>query len=201
MVSKSKILIVSILIISVTLVWIIAPLLSNLLTKNSDPFSELWLLGPERTAENYPHNITSNQNYVIYLGVRNQLNQVTEYSLRVKLCNTVNQLPNSSTAEPSSLPVIEEFKFTLSDEDDWETYLAFALDFELIQLNVTRIENVRINDITIPVNYDSNWDSNRNGFYSILLFELWTYNVTSNTFAYTNQNVYLHLNMTSNFVV
>ncbi|WGM88478.1 MAG: DUF1616 domain-containing protein [Candidatus Bathyarchaeum tardum] len=197
MVSKSKILIVSILIISVTLVWLIAPFLSNLFATSNEPFSELWLLGPERTAENYPHDITSNQEYTVYLGASNQLNEDAEYSIHVKLSDGIKQLLNSTAAEYSLLPSIRAFDFSLSDEETWETRFVFALDYSLIQENLTRIENIKINGATFSVNQNILLDPRLDSFYIILVFELWSNNGTDNTLQYTNQHLQLFLKLDS----
>ena len=167
---------------------------SYLLT-NEKPISEIWLLGPERTAEYYPYNITSNQDYTVYLGVNNRLNEDAEYSIRLKLCDNTQQLPDSATAEFSPLSSIEEFDFSLSDEETWETRLDFALNYDLIQQNLTRIENIEINGVTFSINQNLILDSDQDLFNVILVFELWNKNATASTFEYTNQYLQLILKL------
>lgn len=198
MLSKSKLLIIFILIISVTLISVIVfPTLNNLfVADNNKPISEFWLLGPERTAVDYPSTVTSNEEYTIYLGVANQLNEDADYSVRVKLCDSIEQFPNIAMAEPSQLSSIEEFDFSLSDEQTWENKLVFALNYLLIQENVTRLENIAINGATFPVNRNIILDSNQNEYYIVLLFELWCSNGTNNVLQYTNQ--YLNFNLKLN---
>jgi uncharacterized membrane protein len=38
-----------------------------------EQFSELYLLGPNQMAQNYPYNIAVGQNYSVYVNVANQL--------------------------------------------------------------------------------------------------------------------------------
>ena len=40
---------------------------------DGEQFSELYLLGPERMAQNYPYNIAIGQNYSVYVNVGNHL--------------------------------------------------------------------------------------------------------------------------------
>ncbi len=198
MFSKS-ILVLSILIVSAVVVSVVLPPYfdNSPVFTNEKPFSEMWLLGPEHTAENYPYNITFNEDYAVYLGVQNRLNEDTEYSIRIKLCANDQQLPNSSISKFSPLPSIEEFDFSLADEESWEIRLDFALDYYLVQQNLTRIENFKIEGITFPINQNLILDSNQDGFNVFLLFELWSKNETDAIFEYTNQYLQLILKLDS----
>jgi len=159
----------------------------------SERFSELWLLGPEHRAENYPFNVSANEDYHLFVGVSNYLGSSSDYILYVKFRNQTQLPPNSTTSEPSSLPPIHEFRFVLSDGEVWETPLIFT-----IEGNASLIQNVAINDIVFPVNCISTWDSDRNGFYYQMFFELWLYNTTSQNFRYENRLFLgLWLNMTA----
>ena len=162
---------------------------------SEERFSELWLLGPVHKAENYPSNVSANEEYNIYVGVGNQLGESAYYTVYVKLGNQTNQIPNSTTAEPSPLSPLYEFRFTLSDGKVWETPLAFAIDYVLLEKNVT-VNTISINGKTFPVNCTSTWDSDRNGFYFQMVFELWYYDNASSVFQYHNQYTNLWLNMT-----
>jgi len=177
------------------------------LTSDAERFSELWLLGPEHKAENYPFNVSVNEQYNIYVGVGNQLDELAYYAVYMKLYNQTNLPTNSSTAEPSFLPPLYEFRFALSDEQVWEAPLTFSVDYVLLQQNVTlnnvtiiqqhiAFNTISINGNTFPVNSISTWDADKNGFYFQIFFELWLYNVNSSNFQYHNRAVRLLLNMT-----
>jgi uncharacterized membrane protein len=177
------------------------------LTSDGERFSELWLLGPEHKAENYPFNVSVNEEYNIYVGVGNQLDALAYYAVYVKLSNQTNLLPNSTAAEPGLLPPLYEFSFALSDGQVWEAPLTFSVDYVFIQRNVTlnnvsiiqqlaTLNTISINGNTFPVNYTSIWDPDKNGFYFQIFFELWLYNVNSSNFEYHNRAVRLLLNMT-----
>jgi uncharacterized membrane protein len=197
--SWSKFLIVSALIAILVIVSIFLLPALNLLgiPKNEETFSELWLLGPEHKAENYPFNVSVNEDYTLYVGVGNQLGESSDYAVYVKLSNQTQQLANSTTAEPSPLPSLHEYLFALQDEELWEIQFTFAIDYVLLQQNVTRVKTLSINGNMFPVDCTSIWDSDKNGFYCQLVFELWCYNKTSSSFQYHNRDARLWLNMTS----
>jgi uncharacterized membrane protein len=58
-----------------------------------EQFSELYVLGSEHMAQNYPNNIAVGQNYSLYLGVGNHLGSSAYYTLAVKLLNPSDTLP------------------------------------------------------------------------------------------------------------
>jgi uncharacterized membrane protein len=162
----------------------------------SEKFSEFWLLGPERKAENYPFNVSVNESYGVYVGVGNHLGRSAYYRIYVKFRNETQQLPNFTMSEPSPLAPLYEFSFVVSDGDVWEVPLTFAFENVLLQQNFSLVQDISINDIVFLVNYTSIWDSDRNGFYYQLFFELWLYNMTVRDFQYHNRFVGLWLNMT-----
>ena len=59
-----------------------------------EQFSELYLLGPNQMAQNYPFNIAVGENYSIYVNVGNHLGSSAYYAIYVKLSNQTDQLPN-----------------------------------------------------------------------------------------------------------
>lgn len=162
----------------------------------SERFSEVWLLGPERKAENYPFNASVNEPYTVYVGVSNHLGRSAYYRIYVKFRNQTQQLPNFTMSEPSTLPPLYEFSFVASDGNVWEVPLTFAFENVLLQQNFGLVQDISINGIFFPVDCASTWDSDRNGFYYQMFFELWLYNVTSRSFQYHNRFVGLWLNMT-----
>jgi len=169
-----------------------SPVLSLIsLPKSGEGFSELWLLGPEHKAEDYPFNVNNMTQYRIYVGVGNQLGELAYYAVYVKFRNQTQELPNSTASEPSPLDTTYEFHLVLSDREVWEAPLTFA-----IEGNPGLVQNISINDMVFPVNCTSTWDSDRNGFYYQMFFELWLYNTTMRDFQYHNRFVGLWLNMT-----
>jgi len=175
-----------------------APTLSLIIAfpGGSERFSELWLLGRNHMMEDYPFNVGVNESYSVFVGVGNHLGGSEYYLVYVKFRNQTQQLPNSTTSEPSPLPPLYEFRFVLSDGEVWEAPLTFAVENVLLQQNFSIVQEVSINGIVFPVNCTSTWDSDRNGFYYQLFFELWLYNITSQKFQYHNRFVGIWLNVT-----
>jgi uncharacterized membrane protein len=73
-----------------------------------EPFTELYLLGPEGKASNYPTNLTVGQTGNVTVGVVNQENTNADYTLVVTLANkTINttsfSLANNQTWQNSIL--------------------------------------------------------------------------------------------------
>ncbi|UCE16199.1 MAG: DUF1616 domain-containing protein, partial [Candidatus Bathyarchaeota archaeon] len=145
----------------------------------SERFSELWLLGPAHTAENYPFNVSVTEQYRLFVGVGNHLHSSSYYIVYVKFRNQTQQLPNSTMSEPSLLPPLYEYHFVLSNGEVWEAPLTFAIENVVVQQNFSLVQNISINGITFPINYSSSWNSDKNGFYYQMFFELWLYNTTS----------------------
>ncbi len=167
------------------------------LPSGSERFSEFWLLGPEHRAENYPSNVTVNENYRVYVGVGNQLGYSVYYRILVKFRNRTQPLPVDSNSTPSPLPALYEFDFFVRDGEVWETLQNFRIleiersdDFMIVR-------NMSVNEVSFSVDSISAWDSKKNGFYYQLFFELWLYNMTSQKFQYHNRFVAIWLNMSS----
>jgi len=159
-------------------------------------FSELWVLGPNRMAEDYPFNVRVGEEYRVFVGVGNHLGSSSYYMVCVKFRNQSQPLPDVSNSIPSSLAPLFEFRFFIVDGESWEAPLTFAF------LEVSGLEDsclvrrMMINDVVFPVDSPSSWDSENNGFYYQLFFELWLYDVTSRGFRFHDRFVGIWLNVT-----
>jgi len=160
-------------------------------------FSELWLLGPNHLAGDYPFNVDVNETYRVFAGVGNHLGGSSYYLVYVKFRNQTQPLPDVSGSTPSSLPSLYEFRFFIEEGETWESLLTFAFQNVSLQGNSVFVSNVSINDVTFSVNSYSMWDSENQGFHYQLFFELWLYDITSRSFQYHNRFVGIWLNMTS----
>lgn len=175
------------------------PLISTVLpftgSQDGNPFSELWVLGPDHTIGGYPFNVTFGKEEALFMGVRNHLGHVAYYDVQVKLCNHTQPLPDKG--EPSALPSLREFSFILKEDEGWETSVNFTvLDGSFFDSS-SSIELLAINNDVFEVNSSSRWDPDHTGFYYHLFFELWLYNVTSQHFEYHERFVSIVLNMTA----
>jgi len=159
-------------------------------------FSEFWVLGPNHMAEDYPFNAIVNEIYRVFVGVGNHMGRSTYYMVYVKLRNQTQPLPDASSSEPSPLPPIYEFRAFVEDSATWEAPLNFSF------LEVSHFENsclvrrMSINDVIFSVDSSSRWDSENNGFYYQLFFELWLYDVKLRSFQFHARFVGIWLNVT-----
>jgi len=176
-----------------------APTLSLIIAfpGGSERFSELWLLGPGRMAEGYPFNVGVGEEYSVFVGVGNHMGSSSYYMVYVKFRNQTQPLPDISNSKPSPLPPLYEFQFFVADGETWESLLMFEILDVSVLGDSMFVGNVSINDMVFSVDSSSLWDSENTGFYYQLFFELWLYNMTSNSFKFHNRFVGIWLNMTA----
>jgi hypothetical protein len=183
-----------------------SPALSRLLVfPRTEFFTELWILGPNRRAEDYPFNVSSGQDYSVYLGVGNRLGYCAYYLVRVKFRNQTQSSPTSfgpiENRSPSSLPSLYDIAVFVGDEQVWELPLTFSLNYAYDEsLSRVCLQSLKLNDVTLNVpDLVIEWDSTRRGFYGFLFFELWLFNGLNESFQYHGRFVGLWLNMTTLF--
>jgi hypothetical protein len=159
-------------------------------------FSELYMLGPGRMAEDYPFNVQAGRDYLVYLGVVNHLGGAEYYSVVVKLRNASEPLPNGTSVTPSPVPVLYRYSVFLVEGQSWEGALSFGFDGVVFGENVSLVSKVLVNDAAVPVDKVAAWDAVNSGYYYQLVVELWLYNATSRSFGYHNRFLSRWLNMT-----
>jgi hypothetical protein len=159
-------------------------------------FSEVYLLGPQHTMENYPFNITVGQNNSLYVGVTNQLGSSAYYVLYVKLKNQTDLYPNPAAGTPSAVPPLYEYRFFIQNGGNWASLLNFSVSSATFSENKSLVNVLTINNVAFTVNKPAAWDSDSTMFSYQLLFELWIYNAQTNTVQYNNRYVSLQLNLT-----
>jgi uncharacterized membrane protein len=181
-----------------------SPALSKLLIyPRTEFFTELWILGPNHTAEDYPYNVSRNQNYSIFLGVGNHLGYCAYYVVEVKFRNETESAPSSfgsiKNRSPSSMPSLFNITAFVADETIWELPLTFSFSYELNgTAGQVRFYNMTLNDVVLNLkDYTTTLNSTENAFPGNLLFEAWLYNVSTSSFQYHARWVGLEFNMTS----
>lgn len=183
---------------------VVSPALSRLLVlPRTEFFTELWMLGPDRVAEDYPFNISRNQDYGVFLGVGNRLGYCGYYLVEVKFRNQSQPAPTSfgpiETRVASSLPSLFNITAFVADEAVWELPLQFSFDYVWDE-GRSKVDflGLRLNDVWLNMtDYTVSWDPDKREFRGFLFFELWLYNVSSNVFQYHGRFVGLRLNMTA----
>jgi uncharacterized membrane protein len=161
-----------------------------------EAFSELWVLGSNRTTEDYPFNVKTGEVYKIFIGVANHMGSSSYYIIKAKFRNQTDPLPDSSVGAPSSLPELYKYYVVLQNGEEWETQLTFSFS------NISKVENrcnvgiLKINDVRLIIDKPAIWNINYTGYYYQLFFELWIFNAEIEDFQFHNRFVGIWLNVT-----
>jgi len=166
------------------------------LPKSGEKFSEFWYLGPNHMAEDYPFNVTVDEQYNIYLDIVNHMGNSIYYAVYVKFRNETQLLPNATSSLPSPLPAVYEFRAFVQDGATWERPFLFSFSEISVLGDSCSVNKLVINNYLVNMNSSANWNAERNGFYFQLFFELWFYDVSLKSLHFHNRFVTLWLNMT-----
>ena len=189
-----------IIFIAIALVGILiiaSSLIANLIpAPRSEAFTELYLLGPDQMASNYPSNVAIGQNYSAYVNVANHLGSFANYVLYIKLANATDQLPNTNLGTPSPLQPLYEYRISIEDRTIWQQPLNFTVTDATISPTTSHINTLKINDITSNIDKSAVWNSNSSKFSYTMFFELWLLNEHTGALEFNNRYVSLQLNLT-----
>jgi uncharacterized membrane protein len=176
-----------------------SPVLSRVLVfPRTEFFTELYILGSNGTAEDYPYNVSSGQSYTVTLGIGNQLGYCAYYVVEVKFLNESEVAPNSFSFTPSAVPSLSNVTAFVADEAVWEMPLTFSLDYALNE-TLLRVDfhSMVLNGVVLDLSgLSASWNATRSMFPGNLVFELWLFNSTDSSFQYNQRFVNLWLNMT-----
>lgn len=159
-------------------------------------FSELYVLGSEHLAEEYPFNVSAKGVYRVFLGVGNHMGVLEDYVVYVKLRNQSDSLSDSVNGTSSSLEPLFEYRVALRDGGVWEREVSFSLDGISRYGNFCRISGLVVDDYLVAFDKVAAWNSRTGGFYYQLFFELWRLNGTVSAFEFHNRFVGVWLNVT-----
>lgn len=160
-----------------------------------ESFSELSVLGSNHMAKDYPFNVVLNRDERLFVTVSNHMGESAYYRVCVKFRNQTQSFPSDN--EPSSLATLYEFRVFLLDGEDWEGEVKFTFLEALHSGDGIQVKNLMINDVVLELDSVSVWDSEYDGFYFQLFFELWSYDVALHSFDYYERGfVGVWLNMT-----
>lgn len=191
------------LFISITLVLILvaaSPVLATVISfqSGSDQFTELWLLGPDHLAGNFPFNVKASEVYEIFVNVVNNMHGSEYYLVQVKFRSFTQCIADQvADSQPSSLSPLYEFRFSVATENRWESPVNFGFEGVSFGEDTATVRDLVVNDIVFPVDASTRWDSEANCFCFQLFFELWRYDVALQSFKFDNRYVGIWLNMTN----
>jgi hypothetical protein len=119
------------------------------------------------------------------------------YVVYVKFRNQTQPLPNATLAMPSSMSSLYEFRAVVVDGGTWEKLVTFSVLEASSFENSSHVNCLVIDGRVLRVDSSAVWDSEQKGFFYQLFFELWLYNVASESFEFHNRFVGIWLNMTA----
>jgi hypothetical protein len=186
-------------VIGIIVLLVSSPALSRLLVfPRTEFFTEFWILDSNHRADAYPFNVISQTNYNVFLGIGNRLGHSAYYLVEVKFRNQTQSGPDSFNRTSSSLPSLFSIPVFVADEGTWELPVTFSFDYARNQ-NLSRVDfdSLTLNGVTLGLKGSMiSLDSTRNVFLGDLFFELWLYNMTSQSFWFHNRFVGIWLNAT-----
>jgi uncharacterized membrane protein len=162
----------------------------------SESFSEFWLLGPNHAAEDYPFNVSAGEMYSVFVGVGNHMGSSEYYRVYVKFRNSTQSLPDSKSGVPSSLSPVYEYQFFVGADEVWESPISFGFGDMVVEGDVLSVGEIVVDGGAFSVDVFAVWDSEREGYFFQLFFELWRYDLDSRSFKFGGRFVGLWLNMT-----
>jgi hypothetical protein len=158
-------------------------------------FTELYMLGSTHQFSDYPYNITSGENYTVYLGIANHERTPIYYQLSVKFADNNASLPNVANGTCNPQNSLYETLFSLQAEEVFGQNFSFALLGAVFANNQSFVAAVNLNGYVLNVNSSSSFDPSSGGFHYWIIFELWIYNPQSGSMQYNNHFSTLQLNL------
>ena len=173
-----------------------SPLIGEIMPKkDSELFSEIWILGPDRNASGYPSVIKDGETNGIFIGGSNNMEEISYYMVYVKILNSTFLIRNENISITNSLDPLYEFKFFAGNGDAWEFPVTFRFEDLSVAENILSVGNIDVNGINFPNKVYTIFNSEKDGFFFDLSFELWRYNIQNNVFEYDGRFVNLHLKL------
>ena len=146
-------------------------------------FLSISTLGPNMMAEDYyPKNssaIDVGETINWYLNVKNDMGNVEYVSVRVKLLNSTETIPDDSAHLPSPTNAIIEMEQVLSDDSVWVIPLTWTITEIDKKQGYTMVKSLEINNVLAN---DLNVASTDGNFRMII--ELWRYDTETGNFSF-----------------
>jgi len=174
----------------------VSPLVAVVLPQvGSEEFSEFWLLSPDHMVEGYPFNVGESEEYGVFVGVGNHMGGSEYYRVYVKFGGGAESLPDIDGGVPSVLSPFYEYQFFVCDGEVWESPVTFGFEDVVVDGDVLVVGDVTVNGVSFPVDASAVWDSEDSGYFYVLFFELWRYDVEYGDFRFDDRYVGLQLSI------
>ena len=153
----------------------------------SERFSELWVLDSKHSIKSYPLEVEVGDEHTFFVDVTNHIGNLEYYKISLKFSNSTEFLPDVEKGSASSLVSFYEQRFFIDDGKNSEFSLQFKFENVSVNGNVFSLKTINVNGTSLPIDASGEFDENRNGYYFMLLFELWRYNPFSKNFVFDNR--------------
>ena len=161
----------------------------------SERFSEFWLLNSEHMADDFPYDVGVDEMYNVFIGIGNHMGGSEYYLVYLKFGNVTQGFPDIDGGVASSLEPLYEYRLFVDDGDSWESSLTFGFEDVFVQDDFLVVGNVVVNGVSFPVDASALVAAEGGGFFFQLFFELWRYDLVSESFRFDDRFVGLQLNM------
>jgi hypothetical protein len=174
-----------------------SPVLGLMLPEvGSQRFSELWLLGSDHMIDGLPSAVAAGEVYDVFLGVGNHMGGSEYYRIYMKVGNSSDFLPDLDDRMSSVLSSVYEYHFFVGDGGVWESTVRFGFEDFDVEGDVLVVGGITVDRLNFPVEFSLEWDSEDEGYFLVLFFELWRYDVESDVFRFDDRFVGLWLDLT-----
>lgn len=178
--------------------FIASPVLVELISfPSGEQFSEIFIIGSDNRVTSIPFNIKSNTSYSVYLGIGNHLDKSAYYLCYIKFRNHTDSLLNVTKDTSSLLKPLYEYRIFVPKGSNQVLPLIFSLPRVTFSNNLSFVETLRINNISVNSNITSAIDPANNCYYYQFYVELWKFEPTAQEFQYQYRDVYFWMNVTS----
>ena len=154
------------------------------MSQQGEQYFQVYLLGPNRMAEDYYPNGNSNisqaESVTWYVSVTDLRGLVQFVEIRVKLGNQSLSSPDDLKGTPSPAPVVANFRQFIQDNQTWEIPFVWEISNISSLEGSTRISQLEINNAIYPLQDVSA----NNGQNFRLIFELWTWSEDAASFQF-----------------
>ena len=142
-------------------------------------FFQLWVTDSNGLVLRPVLPVSSNQSYLMTLGVQNTMGCIEYCRLTTKFQSAPLLNVSAASAE------LGNFRFFLLDNETWTKTFSFIVN-STTEGDMIRIHGIGLDDSYFSINLTSTFDFNQNGFFWQFRFELWAFNTSSNNFDFTN---------------
>ncbi len=162
-----------------------------------ETFSEFILLDQNHDIITSPINLNSQETTELYITLKNHMGRSEYYKVEVKFRNSSLSSIENNISGTSSASILYSYSFVLDSDETFELPLVIGFSEANVVEDILTVNNFIINDNLIPIRNSIKADVQTNNFFSQLLFELWMYDESSDSFEFVGQKAWAWINLIS----